>query len=67
MDQRLVLSADTFNCVNETFSDTKPNVSEDTYSNKQRVKIHKKMYAQKHMYLLASCEETPKLLRVVFT
>lgn len=40
MDQRLVLSDDTFNCVNETFSDTKPNVSEDTYSNKQRVKIH---------------------------
>lgn len=35
MDQRLVLSADTFNCVNETFSDTKPNVSEDTYSNRE--------------------------------
>lgn len=59
MDQRLVLSADTFNCGNETFSDTKPNASEDTYSNKHRVKIHKKcMHKNTCTYILASCEET---------
>lgn len=51
MDHRVVLSVETFNCRNKTFSDTKPNTSEDIYCQKQREDIEYKI-------ILARCDET---------
>lgn len=56
MDNRLVLSVEMFNCGNETFSDTKPNTSEDVYCNKQTVKTFNivNVCTQKHTHVHTS-------------